>query len=73
MKSLYSFGYPTTKRVLAIGDAVTNARETYLEEYQGKYRYLPVIEIPIKLPVAKRETTLSLYALSLGACGQLNA
>lgn len=51
----YQFGYPETKRKMAIDEAITSSKENYYENYQGKYRPLPVIEIRIESLVYRME------------------
>lgn len=55
MENAYQFGYPVAKRLFEIQEAVANAHETHPEEYQGKYRPLPVIEVRIELLVYRIE------------------
>lgn len=57
MEYTYSFGYPHVKRVFEISDAIQNSQtgEKYQIEYRGKYRPLPVIEVPIELLVYRIE------------------
>lgn len=57
MELTYSFGYPNTQRVLTISNAVKESQtgEKYQVDYRGKYRPLPVIEVPIELPVYRIE------------------
>lgn len=57
MEFTYSFGYPNVQRIVAIAEAVNNAQngEKYQVEYRGKYRPLPVIEVPIELLVYRIE------------------
>lgn len=57
MEFTYSFGYPNMQRIVAIAEAVSNAQngEKYQVEYRGKYRPLPVIEVPIELLVYRIE------------------
>jgi hypothetical protein len=55
MDTTYKFGYPTAKRVVEIQEAVSSSHETYSEEYQGKYRQLPVVEVRIELLVYRIE------------------
>lgn len=51
----YQFGYPETKRKVAISEALTSSKENHYENYQGKYRPLPVIEIRIEALVYRME------------------
>ena len=55
MENTYEFGYPSARRIFEIQDAVANSHETHPEEYQGKYRSLPVIEVRIELLVYRIE------------------
>lgn len=57
MEYTYSFGYPHVKRVFEISDAIQNSQtgEKYQIEYRGKYRPLPVIEVPTELLVYRIE------------------
>lgn len=57
MEFEYSFGYPYMQRVLAISEAVGNSQagEKYQVDYRGRYRPLPVIEIPIEMLVYRIE------------------
>lgn len=55
MVEKYQFGYPVTKRKVAIDEAITSSKEKYYENYQGKYRPLPVIEIRIEALVYRIE------------------
>lgn len=57
MEFTYSFGYPNVQRIVAITEAVNNTKngEKYQVEYRGKYRPLPVIEVPIELLVYRIE------------------
>lgn len=55
MEGVYQFGYPTAKRVFHIKDAMSSSKETHPEEYQGKYKQLPVIEVHIELLVYRIE------------------
>lgn len=57
MEFTYSFGYPNVQRIVAITEVVNNAKngEKYQVEYRGKYRPLPVIEVPIELLVYRIE------------------
>lgn len=54
MDFTYSFGYPNVQRTLAIAEAISNSHtgEKYQVDYRGKYRPLPVIEVPIELFIA---------------------
>lgn len=51
----YQFGYPETKRKMAIEEALSSSKENHYENYQGKYRPLPVIEIRIEALVYRME------------------
>jgi len=53
----YSFGYPHTQRIITISEAVNNPQtvEKYQLDYRGKYRPLPVIEVPIEMLVYRIE------------------
>lgn len=57
MEHLYQYGYPNTKRELIIAEGIEKAGngEKFQVEYRGKYRALPVIEVPIELPVYRIE------------------
>ena len=57
MDFTYSFGYPNVQRTLAIAEAISNSHtgEKYQVDYRGKYRPLPVIEVPIELLVYRVE------------------
>lgn len=57
MEQTYTFGYPNLKRTIAISEAINNSPlgEKYQIEYRGKYRPLPVIEVPIELLVYRIE------------------
>ena len=57
MEFEYSFGYPYMQRVLAISEAVGNSQagEKYQVDYRGRYRPLPVIEVPIEMLVYRIE------------------
>ncbi len=57
MTYTYSFGYPHTQRVITISEAVNNPQtvEKYQLDYRGKYRPLPVIEVPIEMLVYRIE------------------
>ncbi len=57
MEYTYSFGYPNMQRIMVIADAVNNSQtcEKYQIDYRGKYRPLPVIEVPIEMPVYRIE------------------
>jgi len=62
--TMYSFGFPLKKRETIIQEAIVNAHETTKILYRGKYRDLPVIEVPIGLPVYRIENirTKSMHA-----------
>ena len=57
MEFTYSFGYPNMQRTMAIADAINNSQtgEKYQIDYRGKYRPLPVIEVPIEMLVYRIE------------------
>lgn len=57
MEYTYSFGYPNIQRAVAIAEAVNNLQtgKRYQLEYRGKYRPLPVIEVPIEMLVYRIE------------------
>lgn len=57
MEHTYSFGYPNTQRMLAISEAISNSQsgEKYQIDYRGKYRPLPVVEVPIEMLVYRIE------------------
>jgi hypothetical protein len=57
MEFTYSFGYPYAQRVMAITEAVNNSQtgEKHQINYRGKYRPLPVIEVPIEMLVYRIE------------------
>lgn len=55
MVDQYQFGYPETKRKVAIEEALSSSKEKHYENYQGKYRPLPVIEIRIEALVYRME------------------
>lgn len=57
MEFAYFFGYPYMQRVLAISEAVGNLQsgEKYQVDYRGRYRPLPVIEVPIEMLVYRIE------------------
>ena len=57
MEYTYSFGYPNMQRVVAITEAVNNSQtgEKHQLDYRGKYRPLPVIEVPIEMLVYRIE------------------
>lgn len=55
MVEQYQFGYPETKRKLTIDEALSSSKENHWENYQGKYRALPVIEIRIEALVYRIE------------------
>ena len=60
MEFTYSFGYPNAQRMVAITEAVNNSQtgEKYQIDYRGKYRPLPVIEVPIEMLVYRRKTSI---------------
>lgn len=51
----YQFGYPDIKRKMSINEAIGSSKENHYENYQGKYRPLPVIEIRIESLVYRME------------------
>lgn len=51
----YQFGYPEAKRLVMIQEAIRSSTENYSENYQGKYRPLPVIEVRIESLVYRIE------------------
>lgn len=57
MEYTYLFGYPFAKRTLMLSEAVSNTPngEKYQINYRGKYRSLPVVEVPIELLVYRIE------------------
>ena len=55
MINSYEFGYPEYKRSNIISDAVASSKESMHEEYHGKYRALPVVEIRIEALVYRME------------------
>lgn len=57
MEYTYTFGYPHARRVVEINNALSNSQilEKHYEQYRGKYRPLPVIEVPIELLVYRIE------------------
>lgn len=57
MEYTYSFGYPNSQRIMIITEAVNSSQtgEKYQVEYRGKYRPLPVIEVPIEMLVYRIE------------------
>ena len=58
MEQTYLFGCPNNaQREIYISDAIRNRQtdETYLIEYRGKYRPLPIVEVPIEMPVYRIE------------------
>lgn len=57
MEYAYSFGYPDAYRIHEISEAVRNSQagEKYQIDYRGRYRPLPVIEVPIALLVYRTE------------------
>ncbi len=56
-EQIYSFGYPNSKRVLKISETLRDPQrlDKHYIYYRGKYRPLPVIEVPIALPVYRIE------------------
>ena len=57
MEFTYMYGYPNVQRIMAVTEAVKNSQsgEKYQIEYRGKYRPLPVIEVPIEMLVYRIE------------------
>lgn len=57
MELTYHWGFPYEKRVLEISKALSNdqSKESHYENYRGKYRALPVVELPIELLVYRIE------------------
>lgn len=57
MEYAYSFGYPDAYRIHEISEAVRNSQagEKYQIDYRGRYRPLPVIEVPIEMLVYRTE------------------
>lgn len=57
MEHTYLFGYPNMQRTIDIAEAVKTSQsgEKWPIEYRGKYRHLPVIEVPIELLVYRME------------------
>ncbi len=57
MEYTYSFGYPNLQRTIAIDEAVSGSwnGDKYQVNYRGKYRPLPIIEVPIEMPVYRIE------------------
>lgn len=57
MDFLYSFGYPNVQRIMIISEALNNSQtgEKLQIDYRGKYRPLPVIEVPIEMLVYRIE------------------
>lgn len=53
MENIYRFGYPTHRRIELFEEAKPTG--TYPEEYRGKYRDLPIIEVPIESLVYRIE------------------
>lgn len=53
----YAFGYPYAQRVVTITESINNSQngERYQLDYRGKYRPLPVIEVPIEMLVYRIE------------------
>lgn len=53
----YDFGYPYAQRVVTITESINNSQngEKYQLDYRGKYRPLPVIEVPIEMLVYRIE------------------
>ena len=51
----YQFGYPEAKRVVMLQEAMKTSTENYSENYQGKYRPLPVVEVRIESLVYRIE------------------
>lgn len=57
MEFTYMYGYPNVQRIMAVTEAVKNSQtgEKYQIDYRGKYRPLPVIEVPIEMLVYRIE------------------
>ena len=57
MEFTYSFGFPNVQRIMAITEGINNSQtgEKYQIDYRGKYRPLPVIEVPIEMLVYRIE------------------
>lgn len=57
MPYTYLFGYPYIQRVDLITEAVRNSQtgETHQVDYRGKYRSIPVVEVPIEMLVYRIE------------------
>ena len=55
MEINYYYGYPENRRCIEIEEALKRSKENLHEEYRGKYRSLPVVEIPIELMVYRVE------------------
>lgn len=57
MEFAYLFGYPNVQRSIMIADSLNNQQngEKHHVNYRGKYRPLPVIEVPIELLVYRIE------------------
>ena len=57
MEFSYLFGYPNVQRSIMIADSLNNQQsgEKHYVNYRGKYRPLPVIEVPIELLVYRIE------------------
>ena len=57
MEFSYLFGYPNVRRSIMIADSLNNQQsgEKHYVNYRGKYRPLPVIEVPIELLVYRIE------------------
>ncbi len=57
MEYTYLFGYPNVRRSIDISESLKDMQtgEKYQVNYRGKYRPLPVIEVPIELPVYRIE------------------
>lgn len=51
----YDFGYPEDERKSMIQSSIKTSKETHYEEYHGKYRALPVVEMRIQAPVYRTE------------------
>ena len=51
----YKFGYPEKSRIVILDEKCKNCKETYREEYHGKYTPLPVVEIDIEIPIYRME------------------
>ena len=62
MEMKYEFGYPAAKRIALIEELKGKSKETHSEEYMGKFRPLPVIEIRIEAPIYRLENIRTINA-----------